>query len=205
MKSSDATRNASSIAVAILGTLALVIASAASAGEAAARPPAGWSERGVFGFRDVGLDFQRQIERFAGTSTPLTDCSDAGAYCARGAIVNIVLPRYCSGLEGAAGWSRANVRTDVLWSGDELQPVERYGSGRLLLLGNAQQPEIVYEYDPEFGVRGFFYDPTGRTDFVAMARRGEIGAYGKRLATEANPPRTYFGLATLDPFGKCLL
>lgn len=204
MKSSNPNRNASSIALPILGALALAIASAASAGEAAAPPPAGWSERGVFGFRDVALDFQRERERFGGTSTPLIDCSDAGVYCAKGAIVNIVLPRYCSGLEGAAGWSRANIRTEVLWSGEELQPVERYGSGRLLLLGNAQQPEIVYLYDPKFGVRGFFYDPTGRTDFVAMARKGEIDAYRKRLAAEANPPRTYFGLATLDPFGKCL-
>lgn len=204
MKSSNARETVKSVALSMLGKLALMIASSVSAGEAAAPSPTGWSERGVFGFGDVALDFQLQRERFAGTSAPLTDCSDAGAYCARGAIVNIVLPRHCSGLEGAAGWSRVNVRTDVLWSGEELQPVERYGSGRLLLLGNARQPEIVYEYDPKLGVRGFFYDPTGRTDFVAMARNGGIDAYRKRLATEANPPRTYFGLATLDPFGKCL-
>jgi hypothetical protein len=71
---------------------------------AAADYSAGWSERGVFGFEGgLVLDFQKKVEVFGYNGAKLVDCSTADYFCARGRIVDLVLPRRCSDIGTRVG------------------------------------------------------------------------------------------------------
>jgi hypothetical protein len=168
---------------------------------AAAAPP--WSERGVFVFGWLVLDFQRGIEaQGVGPRAGLANCSTDTLYCAAGDIVRVVLPKDCSDIKSGR-WSQAGIETEVLGKFDDPQavahPLHAYGTGTLYLLGSSARPDVVYEYDPGIGVRGLYYSYAGE-DIVAAARAAGWDALRKK----ENRGLLYSSLITLDPFGACI-
>ena len=180
--------------------LALVLTLAGSAGRAAASgasEPFAWSDRGMFVFSYVVLDFQagEELQGVGPHITRLVNCSTAEFYCAYADLTHIVLPRKCSGLNGDGPWSVNGVTTNVLYRGEDVGA--RHGANRILLLGDPKFPKVVYEYDPDRGVLGFYFSQFDGADLVKLASGGPAG-----LAKYRNRD-TYFGLVTLDRFGMC--
>jgi hypothetical protein len=157
----------------------------------------------MFVFGDIALDFWKDTEQLGPESTTLVNCSTEKYFCAYGDIVHIVLPRSCRDLVNLQSWSVDSVSTVVL--NTEMIPaatqgLHPWGSGTILWLGDPKYPNVLYEYDKAMGVRAIFYDISGKTDFVAMAVHGEMPAYRASLK-RSNP--NYFGLISLDAFGRC--
>ena len=163
-----------------------------------------WSGRGVFVFGDILLDFPNRLERGAApTGSILDDCSTPTLFCARGETVRIAVPRSCDDLEGRTEWRAGGVRTVVLNEEEEPLTPHRQGTGRRLLLGDPDRPQIVYEYDPALGVISVYFDPVNRTDFVALARTGELADFRTAMMARRPFPNYRHFLVTVDPFGRC--
>ena len=94
-------------------------------------------------------------------------------------------------------WERMGVGTEVLGRFEApLNPHLRAGRQRLMM-GDAALPFIVYEYTPRAGIIGAWFDPTGRTDLVALAQSGELPGRMNEGAAR------YWPMLTLDPFAEC--
>ena len=183
--------------------LALAIALFTASGSAAIseQERADWSERGVFVFGDLVLDFRKHTEQIYPFASVLTDCSTQKYYCAKGNIVQIVLPKQCSDFISSPTWSVRDVSIVKLHEENEVEDmIHPSGSGHLVFLGTPSRPAVVYEYDPAAGVRAIYYDPENKINFVAMAEQGKLTSYrqGMRRGND-----TFYPLLTLDKFGAC--
>lgn len=190
------------IAREVCATLAILITTLTCETSNAASLPPPWSERGVFVFGRITLDFWKRMELFAGP-TGLENCSTSKFYCAEAYITHIALPRGCEGADHAqvgTTWRVGDVRTTVLRIFDEprtpLDPHIPMGSGHVLLLGDSQYPNTVYEYDTGMGVKGIFFDAANKVNFVQLAQaNSDLSSY--------RDLDHYYGLQTFDPFGSC--
>jgi hypothetical protein len=162
-------------------------------------PATAWSERGVFVFGHILLDFKFRIESLGlGPHTRLIDCSTLQFYCAYAGVLHLALPRECRALEDGDSWSVNGVTTYVLYKGADpaaTRGYHPYGSGTIMLLGDPKFSDVVYDYDPESGVTGIYYVPN--TDIVSIARKGQDGLQMFHESGQYNP------LFTLDLFGRC--
>jgi hypothetical protein len=160
-----------------------------------------WSERGVFVFSGIVLDFWKGVEVSKPYVTSgLVNCSTANYYCAFGDIIHVVLPRHCE-LLNQKKWSVSTMETEVLATLDDPEAatsVHPWGSGKLLLLGDGIHTNVVYEYDPIRGVRGFYWDSLKSKNLAEIVRAGNT----KEIA-ELDKNVRYYELVSLDPFGKC--
>jgi hypothetical protein len=164
-------------------------------------PPA-WSERGVFVFDGVVLDFWKNVEVFGPNVVRPANCSTRDFYCVRGNIVNLVLPRECRDIKVGDEWSVGENRTTVL--DEEPVPAPLFGlhsrgSSRVFYLGDLRRPHVVYRYDRAQGVNAIFYDPA--IDFVEIARANRIWQYEQQAQLRRQP--YLFPLVSLDFFGRC--
>ena len=181
-----------------------LVSACAPVGAISSAAPQSWSGRGVFVFGDILLDFPNRLERGAApTGSLLDDCSTPALFCARGETVRIAVPRSCDDLDRGTEWRAGGVRTVVL--NEEVEPLtpHRQGTGRRLLLGDPDRPQIVYEYDPALGIISLDYAPVEHTDFVALARSGRLDEYRPAMMTRRPWPRYRHSLVTVDPFGRC--
>lgn len=189
-----------------LGWLCVVGLVGACAPAAAVSPPSpqSWSGRGIFVFGEILLDFQNRLERGAAPfDSILDDCSTPALFCARGETVRIAVPRSCDEVDGRTEWRAGGVRTVVLNEEEEPLTPHRQGTGRRLLLGDPDRPQVVYEYDPALGIISFYYDRVDHTDFVALARSGRLDEYRTAMMTRRPLPNYRHFLVTVDPFGRC--
>jgi hypothetical protein len=161
----------------------------ALAAEPASPPP--WSERGVFVFGPVVLDFPKSVERFDNLVDGPTNCSNAEHYCVDGTIFHLVLPKTCRDMKVGESWTLDGITTAVL----------RQDAGTYYL-GDPARPSAVYEYEHDAGVMGFYYDALGIIDFVRLARETGIPA-DYRKQESLGPDSKYFSLTSLDLFGRC--
>lgn len=168
----------------------------------------GWSDRGVFVFGSLLLDFKKRIAAYGIQSSELSDCSQGSYYCASSEIVRIVIPRNCKDLHALkAGmiFESNGIRTQVLSVRKDLSDVQKIhpvGTGTIAYLGNTQFPFIVYKYDPVLGVRSVYLDIFKRINFVEMARDEDLLAALERR--HLRPDLYENELITLDRFGSCV-
>jgi hypothetical protein len=180
---------------------------------AAATPPAfnSGTDRGVFVYDHVVLDFQRESE-VMGRSHRLVNCSTEVLYCADGQLFNIVLPRLCRGIDIRPGgaWRQGELETTVIGQ-ERVEVVGHAPPGTtytLYYLHTNVRPDIVFAYSPQRGVMGFYFDlrrefrPAEAVDFVPLARRGELRAFSR--TEEARTRNFYLALLTLDQFAACV-
>jgi hypothetical protein len=164
-------------------------------------PPA-WSERGVFVFDGVVLDFWKDVEVFGPTVVRPVNCSTPDFYCVRGNIVNLVLPRECRDIKVGDEWSIGENRTTVLDEEPVPDPsfgLHPRGSTRVFFLGGLRRPHVVYRYDRAQGVNAILYDPA--INFVDIARTNQIWQYEQQAKLQRQP--YFFALISLDFFGRC--
>ena len=178
-------------------TALLLAAIAVAPAFAADTAPPPWSERGVFVFGYVGLDFKYGLEDWVPLFPySLTNCSTKTYYCASAYIVHIVLPRTCSELKVGDSWTVGGITTIVLAEVHNPSSdlgIHAYGPATVQLLGSPAFPHTVYEYWGQGGVRVIYYDFL--SDLVAMA--------GTAKFRENLKPHTAHGLITRDLFGPC--
>jgi len=177
--------------------IASVIALAALLAQPAIGVPS-WSDRGIFAFDGLLIDFQRTVERGSTPfGAPLVNCSTEALFCAQGHHIRVVFPRSCGAWPVGTSWAHMGVRTEVLAQYEEPLHPHRIGSGQRLLLGHTDQPYIVFEYDLDAGIVSVWYDPTERTDFVSMAIAETL------FEAPLEWPQRHMGLLSVDPFGRC--
>lgn len=192
----------------------LALIAAASIGTFWGQPAAaeaGWSERGVFVFGSrIVLDFQQGVEIAPSGARPeqrtvLEDCSTATHYCARGETVRLALPRTCTEFSVGDHIETNGIRTVVY--NVSSRPLSPHGpaAARRYLLGDPEDPRVVYEYTPEAGVTRIALAWFPEQDLASVAREGR---YDEFVWSEANgggsPQPSLFVLRTLDPFGLCV-
>lgn len=170
------------------------------------------TDRGVFVYRYLVLDFRRRAE-VMGLRHGLRNCSTETMYCADGELFNIVLPRFCRDLNIRPGtvWRQGDLETTVI--GQEHVAVVGHAppgaSYQLYYLHTNVRPDIVFAYTPGRGVTGLYFDlrregsrPAEAVDFVPIARRGELEAFSR--TPEARQRNFFLSLITLDQFAACL-
>lgn len=172
---------------------------------------AGWSERGVFVFGSgIVLDFHQGVEIAPTGARPeqrtlLEDCSTGTHYCARGEIVRLTLPRTCTELSVGDHIETDGIRTVVYDVSS--RPLSPHGpaTARRYLLGDPEDPRVVYEYTQEAGVTRIALAWFPEQDLASLAREGR---YDEFVWSEVNggrgPQPRLFALRTLDPFGPCV-
>lgn len=161
-------------------------------------------DRGIFVYGDLSLDFRKEVEIY-GRVNRLRDCSTDRYFCAKGDIFNIVLPKDCRELRLGAVWRVGNLETRVLGSQKQTESLHRrfYIPADHYYLQTNVRPEIVYTFSADRGLTQVFHDPTGGTDFVALAREGRIEAFQQE--SSGNPARrsAVKSLLTFDTFAEC--
>lgn len=156
--------------------------------------PPRFSDRGIFVFGELMLDFEFQVE-VLGRRAKLTNCSTQNYYCARAYYVHVALPRRCEPLMVGKRWVAEEVQTEVLAAYEEKQiaPMAPENAQQAYLLGSAKFPDTVYEYTASHGVTGMYFG--GGIDLAKFARAGTL--------TDEKWRKYYLPLLTLDDFGKC--
>jgi len=154
-----------------------------------------WSERGVFAFGDLILDFRRNMERRGPFVAPLADCSERGLLCARGGIVRIVLPKTC-GIKVGQVWTAGDIQTRVLFKTNYTPGPHNVNEETYYLASNGVK-NVLYEYKPSVGVFGIYHDPLDSVDFIAMANVSTLNNIRREK------PHYYLPLNTFDGFGAC--
>lgn len=183
---------------------AVILASSAATG----RERSAWSDRGIFVFGNVSLDFQHERERFGPFFSNLEDCSTDELLCAKGDLVQIVLPRQCGGIE-AGSWRMGDITSSVLGFFDV--PLTPHNPrDKMYFLGDPERRWIVYKYSERFGVKSIYFDPLKRMDLVKLASSGDLDDRRvletvKNLADEYQTKANLLNnLITFDSFGACI-
>lgn len=156
----------------------------------------------AYAFGDLVLDPAKGLEQSAGRRSAIRDCSTATLHCVDGDVFRIAIPKDCSDLS-ARSWSVGSVRTEVVATETEPLTPHRSGSGERLLLGDPSRPSILYEYDRELGVISVYFDEENRTEFVTMARSGELDRYRRETMTRRPFPNYRHGLLGRTAYGRC--
>lgn len=173
-----------------------------AAGSAESRQPSSWSERGVFVFGELSLDFRYGwvAPSSTGGRAALEDCSTAEYFCAHSELVDVSLPKACPSTEDWRPGTRVGGETEV-WGVLPAPPGHHSTEGRRwFVLGTASRPWIAYIYDPESGVLQILADLLRRHDLRALAAQGAIENGGP--AGAAPEFRRHY-LTTFDSFGGC--
>ena len=193
--------------------LALLLATTLTPSPLAAQssPPAGWSERGVFVYGAMLVDFKANVERGASLGDwSLVDCSDEAFYCARGRVFTVALPRDCQRWRVGDVWTHNSVTTSVLAAEDryDLESLYMHAAPKVLrpdriyLLGHSAEPHRVFVYSQLAGITEVFYDlrGAGGVDLAKIAK--EDGLAGLRRIDSTR--RVQAARLTLDAAGNCL-
>ena len=163
------------------------------------------TDRGVFVYGYLALDFARGIE-VAGMQRSLRNCSDEDYFCADGVVFNIVLPRSCGSIGPTTTWRLGELETTVIGrQGGWRANTVRHGlpSDETYYLHTNVRPDVVFAYSPLGGVMTIYYDPRGRTDFVTMARDGELDRFTTSAIGDPQRDALTMELITLDTFSEC--
>ena len=184
---------------AVSGLLAAVLAVPALAADT--EPPP-WSERGVFVFGYLTIDFQRHTavtvpDRSIGFYYGLVNCSNETFYCVKSQHVDLVLPKICAPMKVGDTFSLAGITTTVLAEVPNARAhigLHSQGPQKQYLLGDDSKPDTVYVYWGQDGVVEI--DMGLGWNLVERARHGEP------LSDEQHK-YTGNGLLTLDAFGPC--
>lgn len=169
---------------------------------AAAQTNSKWSDRGVFVFGNLSLDFEKGQIRRGWKTGPLENCSDASYYCARSEFLTVVLPKKCSAdLRVGDAWKVAGVETRVVGTIDE--PVGHLGTpgGVLYVLQTSGNPRVALIYRRSSGVLSLLSDPNKDLDLSWTKPRGR-GDYGE-ITASPYWRGVYGALVTFDAFGGC--
>lgn len=155
-----------------------------------------WGPRGVFAFDNLVFDFQKKVEVFGPMTNTLVDCSTTKFFCAYAGYLHIVLPRRCGKFDLGDEWVVDGVKTTILFRYTEQHDfgVHAYGPSTILFLGDQKFPGTVYDYDLGSGLRGIYL---AKADENLVTLAAKEGASGVKSSSQ------YFGLQTLDSFGKC--
>gem|GEM_PF-4652742 len=168
----------------------------------------------MFVFGSLSFDFLYGTYHAPLIHGEIEDCSNGQYFCIKSKPFNLALPRSCEIIARAKRgdvWSLGSVRNKVLHiQKDPLPPLHGGGSGTTIYIGNSDAPDLLYEYDPAYGVTTIHWDQ-GRArfntavdvDLTALARRGEIMAWAERAGTDPTRRSKPYSRVTQDPFGKC--
>jgi hypothetical protein len=184
----------------ILGAVAALASPAGAQGDA---PPPVWSDRGVFVFGGLLLDFQRGSARFGPFAYDLTNCSDTEYYCAKSEPVTLVLPRWCeSKIEVGRTWTHEGIETSVVGK-IEAPPAHLSVPGRVLyVLRSNASPNTAYLYNDGSGsVSAILYDSVKPLD-LSWLPEGETAKFDL-ISGSPERQRLLKSLLTLDKFGPC--
>jgi hypothetical protein len=163
--------------------------------------PPKWSERGVFAFSQFLFDFEKEREVHGPEGhAKLFNCSTPNYYCAYSSNLHLVLPRKCGPITVGEKWritdagSGVEVETEVFGvTQDQWWGYNPTGPRTVYLLGSSKFPDMIYEYDPEYGISGIYLAPY--KNLVEAAKTGNMKAYDNN---------TYYSMIiTLDKFGAC--
>lgn len=185
----------------------ILFATILTAGLASADLGRGWSERGVFVFGSIVLDFRRSVEAWGPQDAALVDCSTDRYFCAAAEIVRIVLPRSCSEVSAASVgtvWTASRKKTVVVarrTDESSSKSSHELGSGELIYLADGARNNVVYEYDRNKGVTAIYYDSSNTINLVGIATKRNLVDLVSNGELDAR--LHFFGKVTLDPFGLC--
>lgn len=169
-----------------------------------------WEGAGVYAFGALLLDLNRGQEGWVpGRTTPLFDCSTEQLYCLtarRGSAlgeVAFVLPRTsCASFRVGESWRSGEVQTSVLARVEpSSEPIEnaldyhRRQTATLYYLGDASNPQVVYEYTSADGIVAVYHGLTTHPELVEEVRRG--------LNPATLPPQHRGGRSTFDRLAPC--
>lgn len=156
-----------------------------------------WSERGVFVFGALVLDFHRGRYSAGPIKGRLFNCSNGSFFCmnsTKSSLENLtfqlVLPRSCEKIRRSKPgdvWLLGHVRTEIL--GIEVSEVDK-----TLYLGDPRFPHVAYIYSLADGVKKIIRTYRG-VDWVKRLKSGKVD--------EAEIGKSGSELKTFDPFGKC--
>lgn len=188
----------------------LVVISVAFKGEFSGAAPSNnyrWSERGIFVFGSILLDFDRSVARQGIDSSRLRNCSTFQFYCAESDIVRLVLPRSClpkdafsPGVVFRVG-SVTSAVISVIQDHSDLQRIHPTNSGVVVLIGDISRPGTIYEFDPSYGVIAIYRDLIGNKSLFDAARGATDMNWFEKTGLDSDVYKNE--LVTLDPFGSC--
>lgn len=174
--------------------LASTCCALAAAAPSLADAPMRWSDRGVFVFGKVSMDFRHERITDGGQAFRLTDCSNSEFFCARSDMLSVVLPRNCKpNLSVGDAWKLEGITTRVV--GVTAEPATGHLAVRgrsLYFLSTDQRPRVTFVYANDGrGVLHILYDPT-----IPLAANRDTRNPAARTG-EVQP------LVTMDTFGGC--
>jgi hypothetical protein len=168
-------------------------------------PAPKWSERGVFVFGYLVVDFQIPEERYYQyRSARIQNCSNEEFYCISGGwVFQLALPKKCGPIHVGDSWGVGDISVSVLSTkveGSDLD-IHRTISKTTYWVGSERRSNTVYRYDPRLGVIAVMHDPAREVDLVGMAKKGDL----PDISTLSRPGSSavYFPLTTFDLFGQC--
>jgi hypothetical protein len=196
----------------ILASLTCILSSAAIAQTPPAYTPPtfpGWtSARQHFSFAGITFDFTYGNWGYGAQIETLVDCSISQFFCLTSPTFSIVVPWYCSDLR-AGHWSVGGVHTEEVLRHRGPLPIHSARSGTTLYLGSAERPHQLFEYDPNMGLIGLYWDNRNQIwdgsqiDFIAMARDGRLETWLRDPQNAEERERVYFPRTTFDRVGSC--
>lgn len=169
------------------------------------------TDRGVFVYGGLLLDFMRGIERGARFHS-LKNCSTEEFYCVDGNYFNVVIPRSCADFKPEIGmtWRLGKLETTLIGKANDsnVPNYHRMPTGPLYgtyYLVTNEQPDVVLAYSPRRGVTTLFRDVRREDaiDFLALARSGELAAFAREAWNNPLRGRLILNLATMDTLAEC--
>ena len=179
---------------------ALLFLSLTSSSPAAAPPP--WSERGVFLFGSMTLDFplgyaQTAFDKVYRRLAQLGNCSNEDYFCAKSRYFNVVLPKTCRTLRVGDSYSYDGITMTIVAevpSPMANRGVHVFGPPTQMLLAADGFPNVIFAYGGQGGVQIIHF--SFKPDLLERARAGQplIDKEHVELAGL---------LMTFDSFGAC--
>lgn len=166
----------------------------------------GWSERGVFVFGSLPIDFEAGYLRFGRGLVEVKDCSTDDYYCMSSSQLSVVLPRKCSQWEGTDVVASHAVTTMTVLksensSANQIARNKLNGEVRLLLTEGGNP--FLFLYDRTLGVKSIFrWTATEPTLEKIGSYLGEEPFKKLQQMIRSNEIEMY-RLSTFDPFGQC--
>lgn len=103
-------------------------------------------------------------------ANPISDCSDAVAFCLKGDAAELVVPKACERLTLGSVFAANGSSSKLLWI-DEV--VSHHLPNRFYWFGNPDHPSVVFTYTLERGVTQIVTSPS-RENLVELAATGGL-------------------------------